>query len=155
MARFSYITTKRHTGTLASLLPTLLLFTMVIVLFVVGTGSLSKGSTKRQKESLTDALSRDIVYCYATTGHYPESLEAIRSDYGLYYNEDLFYVDYQVRAQNIIPDVTIIELHPEDTRTPAQKAIGFAQETVYAVLEKKEEMKNNILERAENRTILR
>ena len=155
MARFSYVATKRHTSTIASLLPTLLLFTMVIALFVVGTGSLSKGSTKRQKESLTDALSRDIVYCYATTGHYPESLDAIRSDYGLYYNEDLFYVDYQVRAQNIIPDVTIIELHPEDTRTPAQKLIGTVQQTVNAVLEQKTRMKNNILERSKNRSNLR
>ncbi len=155
MARFSYVTTKRHKGTLASLLPTILLFSMVIALFVVGTGSLSKGSTKRQKESLTDALSRDIIYCYATTGHYPESLDYIKNNYGLFYNEELFYVDYQVRAQNIIPDVTIIELHPEDTRTPVQKLTGYVYQRVNNVLETKARMKNNILERAENRSILR
>lgn len=155
MARFAYITTKRHKGTLSSLLPTILLFTMVIALFIMGTGSLSKGSTKRQKESLTDALSRDIIYCYATTGHYPESLEDIKNDYGLYYNEELFYVDYQVRAQNIIPDVTIIELDPEDTRSPVQKITGFVMQQVNGILDQKARMKDNILQRAENRSILR
>ena len=84
----------------------------------------------------------------ATTGHYPESLDSIRSDYGLIYNEDLFYVDYQVRAQNIIPDVTIIELHPEDTRTIPQKVVGYTLQTVNNVIEKKEAMKSNIINRA-------
>ena len=147
MARFSYLTTKRSSSILTGILPSILLFSMVIILFVVGTGNLSKGSTKRQKESLSDALSRDIIYCYATTGHYPESLEAIRKDYGLYYNEELFYVDYQVRAQNIIPDVTIIELQPEDDRPIWQKAISSVQGFINDVLTKKAQMKQNILNR--------
>lgn len=130
-------------------MPTILLFCMVVALFIAGTGSLSKGSTKRQKESLTDALSRDIIYCYATTGHYPESLEAIRSDYGLYYNEELFYVDYQVRAQNIIPDVTIIELHPEDNRPLWQKAIGSIQSFFANIQNTRAKMKNNLLHHLE------
>ena len=149
MARFSFAATKRHTTTLGGILPTILLFCMVVSLFIAGTGSLSKGSTKRQKESLTDALSRDIIYCYATTGHYPESLEAIRSDYGLYYNEDLFYVDYQVRAQNIIPDVTIIELHPEDNRPVWQKAIGSVQGFFADIQNTRAKMKNNLLHHLE------
>ena len=147
MARFSYVTRKRHRTVLGGILPTILLFGMVVALFVAGTGSLSKGSTKRQKESLTDALSRDIIYCYATTGHYPESLAAIRSDYGLYYNEDLFYVDYQVRAQNIIPDVTIIELHPEDKRPLWQKTLGSVQKFVMDIINTKARMKSNLLRR--------
>ena len=133
---------------MTSILPSILLFSAVIVLFVFGTASLSKGSTKRQKDSLIDALSRDIIYCYATTGHYPESLEAIRSDYGLYYNEDLFYVDYQVRAQNIIPDVTIIELQPEDTRPLPQKVIGSVEGFIGDVMDTKLRMKTTILEKA-------
>lgn len=147
MARFSYTTTKRGYSLTKSILPSLLLFGMVVVLFIVGTGSLSKGSTKRQKDSLIDALSRDIVYCYATTGHYPESLEAIRRDYGLYYNEELFYVDYQVRAQNIIPDVTIIELSPEEDSSAFSNVndglFGFYE----SILGLKDKMKSNFYEK--------
>ena len=61
------------------------------------------------KESLTQALNRDITYCYATTGRYPESLEAIKKDYGLIYDDSLFFVDYRTQGSNIYPEVTIIE----------------------------------------------
>ena len=148
MARFSYIATKRGSSVMTGILPSILLFSLVVVLFVAGTASLSKGSTKRQKDSLVDALSRDIIYCYATTGHYPESLEAIRRDYGLYYNEELFYVDYQVRAQNIIPDVTIIELAPEDNRPPLQKAVGSVMGFFDNIKNTKNTWKQTIFEKA-------
>lgn len=68
----------------------LLLFLFLILLFTLGTSSLSENTVRRQKESLTQALNRDITYCYATTGRYPESLEAIKKDYGLIYDNSLF-----------------------------------------------------------------
>ncbi len=148
MARFSYITTKKQSSPLGGILPSIILFSLVIILFVMGTASLSEGSTKRQKDSLIDALSRDIVYCYATTGHYPESLESIRADYGLFYNEELFYVDYQVRAQNIIPDVTIIELQQEDNRPLYQKLMSSFQRFVEDIIATKTRLKFNIYKRA-------
>ena len=132
---------------MSMILPSILLFAMVICLFAAGTASLSKGSAKRQKDSLVDALSRDIVYCYATTGHYPESLEKIREDYGLYYNEDLFYVDYQVRAKNMIPDVTIIELSPKEKSFGIDALGAKWQELSAAILEAKNRMKQNIYEK--------
>ena len=64
---------------------------------------------RHQKESLERALNRSIVYCYATEGTYPESLEDLKAHYGLTYDEDLFFVDYQTVGANIYPDVTIIE----------------------------------------------
>ena len=71
----------------------LLLFLFLILLFTLGTSSLSENTVRRQKESLTQALNRDITYCYATTDRYPESLEAIKKDYGLIYDDSLFFVD--------------------------------------------------------------
>ena len=38
-----------------------------------------------------------------------ELLEYLKENYGLTYNEDLFYVDYRTTGANLIPDVTIIE----------------------------------------------
>ena len=87
----------------------LLLFLFLILLFTLGTSSLSENTVRRQKESLTQALNRDITYCYATTGHYPESLENIKKDYGLIYDDFLFFVDYRTQGSNIYPEVTIIE----------------------------------------------
>ena len=42
-------------------------------------------------------------------GAYPESLEYLKENYGLIYDEDLFFVDYKVEGSNILPDITIIE----------------------------------------------
>ena len=64
---------------------------------------------KRQKESLENAIMRNITYCYTVEGTYPESLAYLKENYGLTYNEDLFFVDYRVSGSNILPDVTIIE----------------------------------------------
>ena len=55
------------------------------------------------------AVIRKKAYCYATEGTYPESLEDLKAHYGLTYDEDLFFVDYQTVGANIYPDVTIIE----------------------------------------------
>ena len=99
----------RHASLLFILQKKLLSFLFLILLFTLGTSSLSENTVRRQKESLTQALNRDITYCYATTGRYPETLEAIKKDYGLIYDDSLFFVDYRTQGSNIYPEVTIIE----------------------------------------------
>ena len=84
-------------------------FTLITGIFYQGIESLSSSTQKRQKESLESALIRNITYCYAVEGSYPESLDYLKEHYGLTYDEDRFFVDYQVIGANILPDVTIIE----------------------------------------------
>ena len=85
------------------------IFLLILFLFVQGISSLSKSTKKRQKESLENAIMRNITYCYTVEGTYPESLSYLKENYGLTYNEDLFFVDYRISGSNILPDVTIIE----------------------------------------------
>lgn len=148
MARFSYVATKKGPSFLTGVVPTLLLFIGVVIIFIAGTGSLAKGSVKRQRDSLTDALHRDIVYCYATTGAYPESLDDIVENYGLYYDEELFYVDYKVRAKNIIPEVTIIDLDPDGKQSnPFYAATNYFAGLKQSWQNRKMQMKQNIINR--------
>lgn len=42
-------------------------------------------------------------------GAYPESLRYLEEHYGLIYDEDRFFIDYQILGSNIMPDVTIID----------------------------------------------
>ena len=42
-------------------------------------------------------------------GSYPESLQYLKEHYGLTYDDDKFFVDYQTLGSNIMPDVTIID----------------------------------------------
>ena len=89
-------------------------FIALFFFFLFATGSLSAGNTERQKESLLNAINKDIVYHYATVGSYPVSLEEIEETYHLTYDKNVFYVDYDVRGENIMPTVTILELKSEN-----------------------------------------
>jgi hypothetical protein len=90
------------------LLP-LLAFLLLFILFYKGINSVSATNVEKQRESLEAALNRSITQCYAVEGVYPPSLEYIKEHYGLLYDEELFYVDYQPIGSNIMPDVTIIQ----------------------------------------------
>ena len=106
MARFQY---WKAPHTYRKIVLSVCAFTLVTGVFYQGIESLSSSTQKRQKESLENALIRNITYCYAVEGSYPESLQYLKEHYGLYYDEDRFFVDYQVYGSNIMPDVTIID----------------------------------------------
>lgn len=106
MARFQY-EKKQHTY--RTLILSACIFLLIAFAFYNGTSSLSSDMTRRQKESLINALNRSITYCYAVEGAYPESLDYITKYYGVTYDEELFFVDYKINGANIWPDVTIIE----------------------------------------------
>lgn len=92
---------------LVYLLP-LLGFIALFILFYRGISSVSDTTNAKQMESLENALNRSITQCYAVEGAYPPSLEYIEEHYGLIYDKELFFVDYQPIGSNIMPDVTII-----------------------------------------------
>lgn len=106
MKRFEY---RKKPVKLSGFLISVCAFLLILFLFIQGISSLSEGTKKHQRESLENALNRDIVYCYSVEGAYPESLDYLKDNYGLTYDEELFFVDYHVSGENIFPDVTIIE----------------------------------------------
>ena len=85
------------------------LFLMLFLSFVLGVSGISRKTSEKQMESLRLSISRGIVHCYAAEGHYPESLDYLKEHYGIHYDTDTYFVDYQVLGENIFPDVTIIE----------------------------------------------
>lgn len=106
MTRFSV---QKKSYQPAKILLSVGVFLVVLSVFVQGITSLSEGTRKRQKESLENAVMRDVTYCYTVEGAYPESLEYLEEHYGLTYDEDLFFVDYRISGANIYPDITVIE----------------------------------------------
>ena len=86
-----------------------LLFVVLFFLFSSGIAKISHNTDKNESELLHLAITRGITHCYATEGHYPESLEYLQEHYGIIYDSDKYFVDYQVLGKNIYPDVTIIE----------------------------------------------
>ena len=93
----------------------------LLILFLVLTGfsyaysTIATGNIHRQKEYLVNSLEHYITDCYASKGYYPISLNYLKENYNLTYNDQLFYIDYQVMGANIRPDVAVIELNDSDT----------------------------------------
>ena len=79
------------------------------VLFGVISSKLSADNTKRSKRTLERALTRSITQCYALEGTYTPDINYLTDHYGLTYDSDYYYIDYQYIGSNLRPDVTIIE----------------------------------------------
>ena len=90
-----------------SLLP-ILAFIVLFILFLQGIGSVSESTLSKQQESLETALERSISQCYAVEGSYPPSLEYLKQHYGLLYDEDSFFIDYEYYGSNLLPEVTVL-----------------------------------------------
>lgn len=85
-----------------------LAFIVLFVLFMRGVSSVSDTTFEKQEESLHTAIEHSVVQCYAVEGTYPPSLSYIEEHYGLIYDHDLFFIDYQAYGANIFPDITIL-----------------------------------------------
>lgn len=91
------------------LLFSLILFLCIGCIFYLGILALGDETNEKQRESLETAIQQGIVHCYATEGRYPESLDYLKETYGIRYDSDKYFVDYQILGANILPDITIID----------------------------------------------
>lgn len=106
MKRFYRGKKKHH---LRNLVISGILFLAIGACFYIGVQSVSVRTRQEQRKSLEDALRKAIVHCYVTEGQYPENLDYIKQQYGIQYDSQTYFVDYQIVGANIMPDLTIIE----------------------------------------------
>ena len=85
-----------------------LAFIILMGAFLYGISSVSSTTSAKQLESLESAVYKSIVQCYAIEGMYPPNLTYLKQHYGLVYDENLYFIDYQPIASNLMPDVTIL-----------------------------------------------
>ena len=106
MKRFYY--GRQHKGMRGAMI-SFSVFFVVVMLFCAGIDSASQKAKREQKAGLENAVWRSITQYYAIEGRYPESLEVLKTEYGLQYDSEEFFVDYQVYGANLMPDVMILE----------------------------------------------
>ena len=92
-----------------NLIVSIVIFLLIFLCFWFAVSSFSTRTKAEELQTLDAALTRIITHCYAVEGNYPESLDYLKKNYGLTYDEDKFYIDYQALGANIMPDVTIIQ----------------------------------------------
>ena len=87
-----------------------------IVLFLIIAGmlmgtlpSVTAHSRAEQLRMAEDTLRRAVVSCYALEGRYPPNVQYLRQFYGLQLDEEKYIVQYEVFAENIMPEITVLE----------------------------------------------
>lgn len=100
---------RKRDSSARNLIISLAVFVIIAVCFWCAADSVSDRTQAEERMLLEAALNRSITHCYAIEGTYPESLEYLTKNYGLTYDEDKFYIDYQPLGADIMPDVTVIE----------------------------------------------
>lgn len=102
-------TKKRVSGLLRGIaIP--LLAVAVVLMFFTGISNISEGSGDEGKRQLEESIRRAAAACYAAEGIYPPTVEYMEENYGLLVDEDKYYIDYIVFAENLMPDFTVLEV---------------------------------------------
>ena len=99
---------KKEKTAITSYLPLIITF-VLLGAFILFANSVSSTNIEREKEILENAIERSVTQCYALEGTYPANLSYLEENYGLLYNKEHFFVDYQYIGGNLRPDITIIE----------------------------------------------
>jgi len=100
--------TETYSGSGNSIL-SIVIFFFVLTIFLLGISVLEKRTDTQAMQTLEQAVNRGIIHCYTMEGAYPENLQYLKDHYGLIYDEERFFVDYQILGSNLIPEVTIMD----------------------------------------------
>ena len=82
---------------------------LVLLCFLSGISNLTRGRDTEDKQRLEDALRRAAVACYAAEGIYPPNVEYMVEHYGLQIDDRRYVVSYTSFAENLMPDITVLE----------------------------------------------
>lgn len=105
---------KRKNGLAALLRGLMLPVAAVVVLlwFATAVDSLDTGRSEEDLRQLEETLRRGCVACYAAEGAYPTNLDYLKNHYGVQIDEERYIVHYYAFAENLMPDITVLENAP-------------------------------------------
>lgn len=91
------------TGLLAAVI-----LTAALLWFFTAVSGLKTGEGEEGRQQLEDALRQAAVACYAAEGIYPPTLDYLTDHYGVQV-EDRYIVFYEIFANNLMPEITVLE----------------------------------------------
>ena len=80
------------------------------IIFMYALTVFDDGQSDEQRRQLEEALRLSTVACYANEGIYPPNLEYLQKHYGVQIDTKRYAVSYDIFAENIMPDITVVEL---------------------------------------------
>ena len=93
-----------------------LLVAGILLLFLTSVNNLNRGKGEEGKIQLEQALKRCAVTCYATEGIYPPDVKYMKEHYGIQIDEARYLIRYEVFAENLMPEITVLEKRDENER---------------------------------------
>lgn len=85
----------------------------VIVFFFTAVSNFDEGRGAEGRDQLETSIRRACAACYATEGIYPPTLDYLVDHYGILIDEKSYNVFYEVFSENLMPDITVIEIQQE------------------------------------------
>ena len=82
---------------------------VIFLWFTSALGNLESGREAEDARQLQEVLRKGCVTCYASEGVYPPDLEYLKDHYGVQIDEERYTVFYERFAQNLMPDITVLE----------------------------------------------
>ena len=80
-----------------------------MIILLAGIFDVAKESTADGLKQLDTSVRRSVMACYATEGVYPPDIEYLEEHYGLQIDRERYEVKYSVFAENLMPDITVME----------------------------------------------
>ncbi len=88
------------------LVPAVVIGILCYVLAAVG--RVEQGQQRENEKRVQDTIKKAVVNCYTIEGVYPATLEYVEEHYGLIVDRDRYDVFYEIFADNIMPEITVI-----------------------------------------------
>ena len=102
--------TRNSGNETAILLIELLLLCALFATLFASFRTLDNDASKEGINQLETSVRRSVIACYAAEGVYPPNVEYLKENYGLQVDESKYSVKYSVFAENLMPDITVIEI---------------------------------------------
>ena len=80
-----------------------------LLMFSYAVGNLEAERGQEDFARMEDVLKRSCVACYAAEGRYPPSIAYLEQSYGLQLDHTRYTVYYTIFAENLMPDITVLE----------------------------------------------
>ena len=94
-------------------LVTIFLFTLILVIIVLGIGSAGQSANDERTNALHDIIVRAAAQCYAIEGFYPPNPQYLMDNYGVIIDESKYFIEFSGFASNIMPSIVVTELGVE------------------------------------------
>lgn len=88
-------------------MPCLILLVAWVLLF--GTGNVEERQNAESLKQVEDAVQKAVLSCYSIEGSYPATVEYIEEHYGLQIDHEKYHVFYEIFADNLMPEITVVE----------------------------------------------